>query len=70
MSKEATDYQLSTKEEYSLKYRFPADRRSAKYSTPEEGPREGSARVPESPLYSEKPERKGGSRNSKRNSSF
>ena len=70
MSEEATDYLLSTKEEYSPKYGSPADRRSAKYSTPEEGPREGGARIPESPLSSERPERREGSRNSKRNSSF
>uniref|UniRef100_A0A2N9FJR7 Uncharacterized protein n=1 Tax=Fagus sylvatica TaxID=28930 RepID=A0A2N9FJR7_FAGSY len=70
MSEKATDYPLSTKEECSPKYGSQADRRIAKYSTPEEGPREGSARVPESPLSSEKPERKEGSRNSKKNSSF
>uniref|UniRef100_A0A2N9FTL5 Uncharacterized protein n=1 Tax=Fagus sylvatica TaxID=28930 RepID=A0A2N9FTL5_FAGSY len=33
------------------------------------GRTEGSAHIPESPLSSEKPERKGGSRNSKKNSS-
>uniref|UniRef100_A0A2N9IPZ5 Uncharacterized protein n=1 Tax=Fagus sylvatica TaxID=28930 RepID=A0A2N9IPZ5_FAGSY len=63
------DYPLSTKGDCSPKYGSPADRRSAKYSTPVEGPRGSSARIPESPLSSEKPERKGGSRNSKKNSS-
>uniref|UniRef100_A0A2N9IUZ7 Uncharacterized protein n=1 Tax=Fagus sylvatica TaxID=28930 RepID=A0A2N9IUZ7_FAGSY len=58
MSEKATDYPLSTKEECSPKYGSQADRRIAKYSTPEEGPREGSARVPENPLSSEKSEKK------------
>uniref|UniRef100_A0A2N9FGS9 Uncharacterized protein n=1 Tax=Fagus sylvatica TaxID=28930 RepID=A0A2N9FGS9_FAGSY len=67
-SKEAIDYPLSTRGDYSLRCESPADGRSAKYSAPEEGPREGSACILESPLSSEKPKRKGGSRNSKKNS--
>ena len=68
-SEEATDYPFSTKGDCSPKYGSPADRRSAKYSTPVGGPRGSNARIPESPLSLKKLERKGGSRNSKKNSS-
>jgi hypothetical protein len=70
ISEEVPGYQSSITGGYNLRYSSQADEGDAKRSAPEEGPREGSARVPKSPPSSERFKIRGQSRSSKRSSNY